>query len=603
MCGFAALFQASKTFDRELLQSIDNDLYHRGPDSGGIISEEGFALVFRRLSILDVTQASDQPMTDESGRYSIVFNGEIYNYKELRKQLIGKGRTFTTSGDTEVILQGYLEWGVEVLDKLEGMYAFTIVDRINKIATVARDPIGIKPLYLLKKNGFVGVASEMRPLMRFVDPKPDVSALSELLTFTWAGGNKSNIEEVQRVLPGTMMQISLTNCKVNKKRFFNILDTLEGNNNLSEDDLYETLHNALKKSVIDHLASDVGYSVQLSGGIDSSLIAAMSSLESKNKIKSFSVSLGDHPFDEGVYRKQVTSQYNLEHQEVLLNGDDFANALPRAIKHMEGPVPHGGCVMLMLLCDTIAKTSKVVLTGEGADEMFGGYERYKLWRKLALQEILGKLLPANLWPNIRPFIGIKRYAKRNVAAYACVYQNFLSSHQIFPDLIPKQGYRDEATGMFSNFRSRMLASDQTNYLESVLVRQDKMSMAASVEARVPFLHLPLLKLINSIPNNIRVPGDNTKPVLKKIADKYLSHDLVHRRKVGLLLPYNEWMHDSNGLGRYLELLESSDSRLAQYSDRKKLGLALKHFRNKNYKEIPNMMNLINIELWLRSIKC
>jgi len=260
-----------------------------------------------------------------------------------------------------------------------------------------------------------------------------------------------------------------------------------------------------------------------------------------------------------------------------------------------------GCVLLMLLCDEIAKSNKVVLTGEGADEFFGGYSRYATWRKLAWQERLGRIVPKALLPARAPFLGLRRIAGRDAAVYGSVNHDFPRMHESFPELVPAPGAREAVSARFGNFRARLHGVDQVNYLESLLMRQDKMAMAASVEARVPFVHLPLARIVNAIPRAIMTPGKVTKPLLKKIAERYLPYELLHRRKVGLTLPVEEWLGDEDGMGRYLDDLTTPDCRLAAYTDRATLRDVVARFRAGKRAGLPDLVRLGNVGCWLRSI--
>ena len=604
MCGFVALFEGGRNFPPALLEAMESDLLHRGPDSGGIVKEPGAAMVFRRLAILDPEAQADQPMTDVTGRCTLVFNGEIYNYRALRASLEQAGHTLRTDGDTEVILEGYLAWGDAVVDRLEGMFAFVLFDRAENKVVAARDPFGIKPLYVMRRSGLTAFASEMRPFARLARLEPDPTALAELITFRFSAGRLSNLAGIEKLPGGTVATLSLADDHLSERRFADPLDSFAPDPSMTRGEATERAETALRASVIDHLQSDVGYSVQLSGGVDSSLVAALAAKASDTPVTSFGVKLEDDRYDEGPYRRQVVDHVSLRHHEIRLSADDFAAALPRAVTYMEGPVPHYGCVMLMLLCDRIRETSKVVLTGEGADEMFGGYMRYALWRSLRRKGRLARWVPNALWPHLQRYREIERYAGRDPAIFGAVYHDFLALHQLFPDLVPKPGAREQAGARFDDFRSRMFAADQTAYLESLLMRQDKMAMAASVEARVPFTHLPLAKIVNQIPHDLRAPGGDTKPILKSIAERYLPTDIIHRRKVGLNLPLDQWAADPKGLGRYLDLIVASDSRLAAYTDRKRLAAVVEDFRQGHTGAAngqPPIPHLINLELWLRSI--
>jgi asparagine synthase (glutamine-hydrolysing) len=342
--------------------------------------------------------------------------------------------------------------------------------------------------------------------------------------------------------------------------------------------------------------------VQLSGGIDSSLVTALSSKHARQPVRSFGIDLSPLPNDEGPWRRQVTERYRLDHHEVRLTGKDYAEALPDAVKYMEGPTAHTGCVLLMLLCREITKYNKVVLTGEGADEFFGGYKRYDQWRQLRQKGLLASLVPAPAWPLLDRWRDYRRFAGRNAAVYSAVHGDYLATSEIFPDLVPGPGAREQAADEFSGFRAKLFAVDQSAYLESLLLRQDKLSMASSVEARVPYAHLPLARVVNRFPHNLRAPGGDTKPILKSLASRYLPHDLIYRRKVGLTIPTNDWLADESALGRYLPLLTDADSRLSAFGDRAKLRRAVELFRKGVRTRIPPLDHLIGMELWLRSLE-
>lgn len=606
MCGFAAIFGGKQIFPAELLDAMDRDLFHRGPDAGGRVVEPGVALVFRRLSILDVRDAANQPMTDAAGRYTIVFNGEIYNFRALRRDLEAAGATFRTTSDTEVILEGFARWGEAVFDRLEGMYALAILDRVDQTVTAARDPFGIKPLYLTRQGETVAFASEMRPLRRLVPTEIDPAALTELLVYRFAAGRLSNLRHIELVPGGSVVRVALATNTVTERRFSDVLDLLQPDPSMTLNDAQDIIAASLEASVDAHLASDVGYALQLSGGVDSSLLCALAAQKTSGKLRTFGIDLGDVPENERRWRDQVTQRYDVDHHEVALDDRQFADALPRAVAAMEGPVPHLGCVMLMALCEEIRKTDKVVLTGEGADEMFGGYARYGNWPVQRRHARFAGLVPGFAWPALGRYRWLKRYADFEPAAIAGVYFDPSRLAAMFPDLVPAPGApgaRDVAAARFGDFRDRMLAVDQTAYLGSLLMRQDRMAMATSVEARVPFTHLPLARAVNRITNDLRIPGGETKPLLKEFAANHLPHDVVYRRKVGLNLPYDNWLRDPEGLGRYVDLLEQPDCALADWADGAALKTYVRTFRDGGLVrgDVP-MIHLVDLELWLRNMR-
>ena len=603
MCGLAALFQRDRDFPEPLLAAIDRDLYHRGPDSGGVLAESGSALIFRRLAILDPDARSDQPMRDASGQFAIIFNGEIYNYRQLRAQLAQQGVRFRGSGDTEVILEGYKAWGEALLERLEGMYAFVITDSVRQEAIAARDPYGIKPLYVARQGDLTAFASEIRPLRRLVGTAVDPEAMGELLLYRFGGGRLSNLKGIELLPGGSLAKVSLRDGRYSERRFCDVLDSLKPDPTLGEAEALEMIEAALERSIEEHLLSDVGYAVQLSGGVDSSIVVALSSSRCPGPLRTYGVSLGELSQDEGVYRDMVVSRYQPQHDEVTLTARDYADALPRAAAHMEGPIAHFACPLLMLLCDRIAETDKVVLTGEGADEFFGGYFRYGDWRRVQRYGLLAKLVPGPLWPLLARYRGIKRFVGRDAAITSSIYFDLVALQEAFPDLVPRHGPREAAAARFTDFRDRMLASDQSAYLASLLMRQDKMAMAASVEARVPFTHLPLARQLNRLPRHLRIPGGETKPLLKTVARKWLPNELIDRRKVGLLLPLADWLKDEAGLGRYLEYMTSPSSGLAGFTELKRLRKLVEDFReSERHPGVPVLAHLAMIEAWLRSLE-
>ncbi|MBI4366827.1 MAG: asparagine synthase (glutamine-hydrolyzing) [Deltaproteobacteria bacterium] len=599
MCGLVALFEPGRQFAPELLAAMDADLHHRGPDSAGCVQSPGFALIFRRLSILDTRAEADQPMSDPTGRFTLIFNGEIYNYRRLRAELEAAGCRFRTTGDTEVLLQGIATWGEGVLDRLEGMFAFVVIDRKENTVLAARDPLGIKPLYLLRKGNTIALASEARPLRRIVDRGVDRDALAELLMFRFAAGRLSNYAGIDRVPPGTAIRFSLDGSGYRERCYGDVLGTIRPQAGADWNATIDSTEAGIRQSVEDHLASDVGYAVQLSGGIDSSLVTLLAVEKSKAPVHSFGLYLGDTPHDERQFRNIVVARTKTVHHEIPIDGAVVADAFPRAVHHMEGPSPHLGCILLMVLCDAVRDITKVVLTGEGADEFFGGYQRYERWRDLQRYRRFARLVPTALWPLLKRYRAISIYARHEPAVYASVFSDYLDLAEVFPALVPKPGGREHAAGQFRDFRDKMFAVDQTAYLESLLLRQDKMAMAASVEARVPFTHMPLARLVNTIPRDLRAPGGVTKPVLKAVAERYFPADFVHRRKVGLTLPLREWLGDSRGLGRYLDLVSDPNSELARYGEARHLTGLVARFRAGELGIARILVHLINLELWLR----
>jgi len=603
MCGFAAFFERGRPFCPQLLADVEGDLLHRGPDNGGRYSAPGAAIVFRRLAIIDPEARSDQPMWDQSGRYVLAFNGEIYNYRSLRPKLQQAGVSLRTEGDSECILEGFVRWGPAFFEQLEGMFAFVIFDSSTERLWAARDPLGIKPLYVTRQGAGLALASEMRPLRRFMRrTEVDNEALAELLMFRFAAGRLSNLKGIDLFPGGTYLEFALSEGTYKEHRFADVCDTFQSDEGATQESVTQVVEEAISASIATHLQSDVGYAIQLSGGVDSSLVLALATERTGRNLDSYGVRLSDPELDESRFRAPVVARYGSRHVEVALDAIQFAEALPRAVAHMEGPTPHFGCVMLMLLCARIREKHKVVLTGEGADEFFGGYDRYSQWSTLQWHGRLAKLVPEPLWPLLPRYAYLRRFSHFDPAIVASIYFDFIGMQQLFPGLVPKLQVRKAVAAKFRDFRDRMMALDQTSYLSSLLMRQDKMAMAESVEARVPFAHYPLAKVLNRLPRDIRIPGGETKPLLKALARRWLPREVVDRRKVGLTLPLGKWMKDSAALGRYLELLTAPDCRLAAYGDPNILKRSVEEFRRNDVpRGLPPLAHLVNLELWLRSL--
>jgi asparagine synthase (glutamine-hydrolysing) len=603
MCGFAAFFERGRVFSPQLLTNVDRDLLHRGPDSGGQYSAPGAAIVFRRLAIIDPVARSDQPMWDQSGRYVMAFNGEIYNYRSLRTKLQQAGAPLRTEGDTECILEGFVRWGPAFFEQLDGMFALVIYDTRSERVWAARDPLGIKPLYVTRRGAGLALASEMRSLRRFMRlSEIDRDALAELLIFRFAAGRLSNLKDIELFPAGTYLEYAPSEGTYKEHRFANVCDTFQPGGEATQEEVERDVEEAVSASIAAHLQSDVGYAIQLSGGVDSSLVLALSTERAGRHLDSYGICLPDPELDESRFRAPVVARYGSRHTEVPFDAIQFADALPRAVAHMEGPTPHFGCVMLMLLCGRIKEKHKVVLTGEGADEFFGGYDRYAQWATLQRHGRLAKLVPEPLWPLLKRYAYLRRFSRFDPAMVASVYFDFMEVRRLFPDLVPNLQARKAVAGRFSDFRDRMMALDQTSYLSSLLMRQDKMAMAESVEARVPFAHYPLAKVLNRLPRDIRIPGGETKPLLKAVARRWLPREVVDRRKVGLTLPLDKWLKDSSALGRYLELLTAPDCRLAGFGDPSSLRRSVDEFRrNEAPRGLPVLAHLVNLELWLRSL--
>ena len=604
MCGFAAFFEKDRPFPANSLEMVSNDLYHRGPDSGGKYLDNDCAMVFRRLSILDPSPNSNQPMSDESSRFNIVFNGEIYNFRQIRKEIEKAGMVFFSESDTEVVLKGFMLWGDDIVQKLEGMFAFVIWDSKEKKGFVARDPLGIKPLYFTKKNGLMGFASEVRPLRRVSGTNVDKEALTDILIMRNPISPRSGFAGIDMLPGGTTVSFDLTTGKVIKKTSQDILTSFEPDYSITANDAISITRGGIIESVKSHLQSDVGFSISLSGGVDSSLITAIAAENTSTRINTFGISLDDKKHDESGYQLLVVNKYNTAHTELRLTGKDFAEGLYSTIQSLEVPTAHAGCVFLKSLYAQIQSKHKVCLVGEGADELFGGYSRYSEIGKNNLRGVLSKIIPSAIIKRWSKLHSLERFKNLHPALVVQLLHDHNLMLECFPDLCINSSYGNQLDQVVG-FGNKIAAADQLVYLRTLLLRQDKVAMAHSIETRTPFAHLPLSKKINKIPMRYRLSGGETKPLLKKVAEEWLPRELIYRRKQGLPLPLDQWMRDEQILKPFVLNLCSNSSAIGKYADqsmiRKVVGTFLET-SNQDHRLPKIISQLLFLNVWLEGIR-
>lgn len=599
MCGFLVLIG---DLPAAHLAAAGNLIRHRGPDSHHTLERPGLHMAFHRLAIIDTATRSDQPMMDDTGQVSISFNGEIYNYKNLRSQLVDQGCTFKTQGDTEVILNGYKRYGIEFVNRLEGMFALVIHDASKGKAYAARDHLGIKPLYFYAGKGTYAYASEQRPIRKLFNATVDRDSVAELILFRWATAPRSNYTGIELVEPGTYHEIDLQSRSISRKRYYDLSQSFNDRVDLSVEEAIEYAEAALRDSVKAHLTSDVGAALLLSGGVDSSFVGAVAS-QLQPGMESYGIAFPGMPHDESQYQLAVAEAVGLKHHLLPMSGHDVAEAMARAVYHMDGPLPHYGCCLLYLAYQQIKPHASVVLTGEGADELFGGYRRYIDIDRFTRYHMVARWVPEfvqNLLPRFR---AVWHHGAVDPAISAAVYQDFRAAMSLATSVSPgAMVLRDLAAQVSLEGAARWFYLDQATYLPSLLMRQDRMSMAHGVEARVPFVHRPLIDKINALPSRTKLFTRDTKPILKTIARKYLPKAAIDRRKIGLTLPLAEWVRDGQPLAPLKDACLAAGAPIQDYVSREAL-LGLQRGIQSGISAEAKMSgdilaNLININCWL-----
>lgn len=565
MCGIIGVYNFNnKIVSEEALFNANEVLIHRGPDAGNIFAHNNVGLGHRRLSIIDLSENGSQPMSSSQGRYTIVFNGEIYNFKELRKQLIDEfDIQFTSESDTEVVLNAYIVWNNDSFRKLNGMFALAIFDQVENKIVIARDRYGIKPLYYTNYDNEFVFASEIVAIKNYLGKsfnyKIDQQALVEYAWFGNPLGENTLFKNVREVLPGRIFTLTEKN-ELEVSRFWKPAK-IEDNLQLSERHVIKRVRNLLEESVKRHLISDVPVGIFLSGGIDSSVITALSSEFYNGKIKTYSVGFD---FDKGINElpkaRKIAKQFGTEHHEVYVEAKNLPDVIERLVDAHGEPFADAADIPLYLLTNQVKKDVKVVLQGDGGDEIFGGYSRYfalakncyfKPWNLLAglpwqfvnntalLQKVrfLDAITAENDADKLALLLTMENRRQIPTKIFSHTVNNMLK------DLNPFKRYH-ELNNEFKNkdIIQRLFNVDLSCILpDTFLEKVDKATMANGVEIRVPFLDNDLVEFALSIPSSLKVKNGVKKYLLKKAFHDLIPHDILYGPKTGFGVPYSFWV--------------------------------------------------------------
>jgi asparagine synthase (glutamine-hydrolysing) len=552
--------------DRGVLERMRDVIAHRGPDDVGIFIDGNVGLGHRRLSIVDVA-SGHQPMTNEDGALQITYNGEIYNHSDYRDDLEARGHVYRTHCDTETILHLYEDHGDACVNYLRGMFAFAIWDSKKRELFIARDRLGVKPLYYVHTDdGSLYFGSEIKTLFEAGAIKPELnfSALPDYLANHATSGEETLYKGVKRLLPGhTLMW---RDGKLEIKKYWDVSFTKAEQNGRTDKDYIAQWYELFRTSVRLRLMADVPLGMFLSGGIDSSAIAAVMSGMVDEPIKTFSVAFAEREANELAYARIVAEAYKTNHHEVVVSPEEFFNALPRLVWHEDEPLAHPSSVALYFVSLLASQHVKVVLTGEGSDELLAGYGRYcktilnlslgKHYRTLTPSLVRGAVrsgiqgLPTSKVRQklLRSFLGVAPDIESiyfdNFAVFPLAMQGDLLSNQTLERIgaiDPYAGVREalEQTDADS-LLDRLLYADIKTYLHELLMKQDQMSMATSVESRVPFLDHKLVEFTCSLPEKLKLRGGTTKYILRESMKGVLPEAILTRSKMGFPVPIGAW---------------------------------------------------------------
>ncbi len=607
LAGYCNLTNAQFSLDYSLLHKMHRVLAHRGPDDAGIwfCKERQIALVHRRLSIIDLSNAAAQPMIDPDRHVALVFNGEIYNYKQLRAELQSFGFIFHSQSDTEVLLYAYKAWGIECLKRIDGMFAVAIFDNAKNELYLVRDRLGIKPLYFSLQNGILSFASEIKALWQLPwnQKRIKYQALSHYLTFLVTPAPMTLYDQIYKLPAGFYLRLDARRTVTFSRWYSPIVKTStpEEKDFENEDFCIDRIGYLLDQAVRKRMVADVPVGVFLSGGVDSSLNVALMA-KYTDKLKTFNVSFADGPeYQERAWAAKVAKHFNTEHHEIIINELDAFTFFEQMLWHQDEPL--GDCVCIPLYY--VAKLAhecgvKVVQVGEGSDELFCGYTMYthylnmhRYWQAsqkyipATVRKGIAQLASLNvLHPNRRAMIQAWAQDRQCFWGGAFVFSDFWKSDflvdsqksehidPIVEQIYPGLSGLDDSQALADYHRNYLYEQDpQADFLkmmiylelkhrlpELLLMRVDKMTMATSIEARVPFLDHKLVEFALQIPMRVKYRNNVTKYILKKACEGILPHDIIYRPKMGFAAPVTRWFKEGKYFKAYfMDMLHSGQN--------------------------------------------
>ncbi|MBD0372878.1 MAG: asparagine synthase (glutamine-hydrolyzing) [Pyrinomonadaceae bacterium] len=632
MCGINGIAfssRAGRSVDAQVLKRMRDVITHRGPDDEGLYLNGAVGLGHRRLSIVDVA-AGHQPMTNEDGSLHIVYNGEIYNHADFRAELEARGHTYQTHCDTETILHLYEEYGAGCVEHLRGMFAFAIWDERRRELFIARDRLGVKPLYYVHTHdGSLYFASEIKALLEArASGAPEINfrALPDYLANHGTSDEETLFHQVKRLLPGHTLLWREGQVKIEKYWDISFRPQDEEQSSRSDEDYVREWTELFERSVRLRLMADVPLGMFLSGGIDSSAIAAVMSKMVSEPIKTFSVAFAEREANELEYARLVARAFKTDHHEVVVSPEEFFQELPRLVWHEDEPLAHPSSVALYFVSRLAARHVKVVLTGEGSDELMGGYERYyKTLYQLALgpryHRWMTKSVREMLSRRIESLPPQSRVRHKLTRTFLCLEPDveniYFDNFAVFrrgmqEDLLSKetkervreidpyremQRYFDSADS--DSTLNRMLYADMKTYLHELLMKQDQMSMAASIESRVPFLDHKLVEFTARLPVHLKIRrGWTTKYILRRSMKGVLPEAILSRKKMGFPVPVGAWFRGAfqTVIDEYV-LSERAMSR-GLFNAEFVRQLVARHMKGENHSE--RLWALVNFEMWLRA---
>lgn len=622
MCGIAGLVSvAAGPQDETTVVRMTDAIRHRGPDDAGVVCLGPALLGHRRLSIIDLAHGH-QPMTNEDSSVWIVYNGEIFNHASLRPELERGGHRYQTHCDTEAILHAYEQYGAACVERFRGMFAFALWDAPRRRLVCARDRLGIKPLYYYWDGRLFAFASEIKALLAHpsISARFDASLLPEYLAFGYTSGDRTLFEGVRKLMPGHTLTLDVQDgtAELRIERYWELPESAPEERRSDEEWIREC-RQRLEETVRMRLMSDVPLGMFLSGGVDSSAIAALIKRWADGPVETFAVGYSEAAYSELGYARHVAERIGTDHHEVVVSRERFFDALPRLIWHEDEPIVWPSSVSLYFVSKLAAERVKVVLTGEGSDELFAGYSRYRFYLMNQRWAARYRVAPASLRRAVRSWIaesrllsaGVRRKLQHTVLGQddsleALYLDNFYSAFSSAaqarllgrdPDGEPYAEY----LGYWNRRPSdspleRMLYADRKTYLVELLMKQDQMSMATSIESRVPFLDHPFVEFAARVPERMKIRGGTAKYILKRAVEDLLPREIIYRKKMGFPTPVRDWLRGP-AAAPLLDRLRGQGGLIAEYLDRSEVSRLLERHTSGLEDATDRIWRLLNLELW------
>ncbi len=610
MCGINGIFhfQSQRKVDSKILTKMRDSMEHRGPDDKGLFVKNNIGLGHRRLSILDVSAAGHQPFSSDDERFVMVYNGEIYNFKEFYPELKSNGFDIKTGADTEVLLKLFQLHGSKMLNRLNGMFAFAIWDKMKKELTVARDRMGVKPLYYSFSNETFYFASEQKALFKAGLPlKIAQDGLEEYIFNRFVAGENTLYENIKKVLPGHIMTIHKGG-KVVSEKWWDLKSEIQNQPKIHNP--LEWFRETFDDSVKLRMVSDVPVGVLLSGGLDSSSILASLHDQKYKNIETFTIGFKEAEHDESHLAKMLTEKFDYRFNTIKLEDEDLYKQLIKATYYQDEPIMHLNEPHLLAISELAKPKVKVLLSGEGADELMGGYVRYKALEYPSLLGSIASIGALGVFEKKPRYEKLIRYAQLNKKQDLILY----NSSNIFPEDIskmfgisnePKNEFRrktyKEAKELYpKNLRRQALYFDQQTYLRSLLYRNDRATMGASIECREPFLDQRLITGLGSLDDKWLFTGKKGKFILKSAMEDRLPEAILKFKKVGLSAPWGEYLIKSPAFKDELEAFSNSDIFKMSYFENINSAKLIASLQKGDTRMVSYIMPLFMMHIWMKS---